>query len=418
VAGAVTLGGIATFSAQPIFSSLTASSAVATDASKGLVSVTNTGTGNNVLATSPTITTPTISSLSSASATALTLQSAGTTAVTIDTSQNVGIGVTPASWASTYRALQIRNLGIMTINDSNWLYSNTYYNGTNNVYTSTGYAGAFDFNGVVTGGYSWRVAASGTAGNTISYTQAMVIDNSGNVGIGTTSPSTYGLLTVNGNLSILGSNQVKIYNSSNNDQYGIYNNGSTGQATLSFRHASVDAMTLDNSGNLLVGTTSSLNGALLTVQNSGGSGIATGYGTTAGQWRRMYINTSNQGLYFYNGNNEGYLSSAGAWTNASDARLKTNIRTIEYGLNTVLQIQPRHFERVDVDGTYIGFVAQELQQIIPEVVSGDAERQLGVDYGSLVAVAFKAIQELKAINDTQAETINALTARIVALETK
>jgi len=61
VAGAVTLGGIATFSAQPIFSSLTASSAVATDASKGLVSVTNTGTGNNVLATSPTITTPTIS---------------------------------------------------------------------------------------------------------------------------------------------------------------------------------------------------------------------------------------------------------------------------------------------------------------------------------------------------------------------
>jgi hypothetical protein len=62
VAGAVTLQstlgvtGITTFSAQPIFSSLTASSAVATDASKGLVSVTNTGTGNNVLATSPTLT--------------------------------------------------------------------------------------------------------------------------------------------------------------------------------------------------------------------------------------------------------------------------------------------------------------------------------------------------------------------------
>jgi hypothetical protein len=53
-----TLGvtGVATLTAQPILSSLTASSAVATDASKGLVSVTNTGTGNNVLATSPTIT--------------------------------------------------------------------------------------------------------------------------------------------------------------------------------------------------------------------------------------------------------------------------------------------------------------------------------------------------------------------------
>jgi hypothetical protein len=52
------VGGIASFSAQPIFTSLTASSAVATDASKGLVSVTNTGTGNNVLATSPTLVTP------------------------------------------------------------------------------------------------------------------------------------------------------------------------------------------------------------------------------------------------------------------------------------------------------------------------------------------------------------------------
>ena len=54
----------------------------------------STGTGAVVLATSPTITTPTISSISSASATALTLKSAGTTAVTIDTSQNVGIGTT------------------------------------------------------------------------------------------------------------------------------------------------------------------------------------------------------------------------------------------------------------------------------------------------------------------------------------
>jgi len=69
VAGAVTLQstlgvtGITTFSAQPIFTSLTASSAVATDASKGLVSVTNTGTGSNVLGTSPTITNPLITEI-------------------------------------------------------------------------------------------------------------------------------------------------------------------------------------------------------------------------------------------------------------------------------------------------------------------------------------------------------------------
>jgi len=58
VAGTLGVTGVATFSATPIYSSLTASSAVATDASKNLVSVTNTGTGNNVLATSPTLVTP------------------------------------------------------------------------------------------------------------------------------------------------------------------------------------------------------------------------------------------------------------------------------------------------------------------------------------------------------------------------
>lgn len=55
-----TFTGVQTFSSQPILSTLTASSAVATDGSKGLVSVTNTGSGNNVLATSPVLTTPNI----------------------------------------------------------------------------------------------------------------------------------------------------------------------------------------------------------------------------------------------------------------------------------------------------------------------------------------------------------------------
>ena len=107
VAGAVTLqstlavGGVATFSITPIFSALTASSAVATDASKNLVSVTNTGTGDNVLATSPTITTPTIttptiSTITSAAATDLTLKSAGTTAITVNTNQALGVGSSPS----------------------------------------------------------------------------------------------------------------------------------------------------------------------------------------------------------------------------------------------------------------------------------------------------------------------------------
>jgi hypothetical protein len=91
-------------------------------ASGGSGVTTSTGTGANVLGTSPTITTPTISSLSSASATALTLQSAGTTAITVDTSQNVGIGVTsPAakldvSTSTSYGGIKINGANGASIN--------------------------------------------------------------------------------------------------------------------------------------------------------------------------------------------------------------------------------------------------------------------------------------------------------------
>jgi hypothetical protein len=152
-----------------------------------------------------------------------------------------------------------------------------------------------------------------------------------------------------------------------------------------------------NGGNLLVGATSAINGAKLTVQSTNSAGIATGYGTTAGQWRRMYVDTTTSNLYFYNGSNEGYLNTAGAWINASDERLKNSIVDIKYGLSAVMNTQPRSYKMNDLDGDYVGFVAQELQTVIPEVVSGDPERQLGVDYGSLVAVAFKAIQEQQAL---------------------
>lgn len=81
------VGGTATFSATPIFSALTASSAVATDASKALVSVTNTGTGNNVLATNPTLETPNITS-------GLTLTSAAGTSGQVLTSAGSGFAPT------------------------------------------------------------------------------------------------------------------------------------------------------------------------------------------------------------------------------------------------------------------------------------------------------------------------------------
>ena len=90
VVGTLGVTGAATFSTNPVFSALTASSAVATDASKNLVSVTNTGTGNNVLATSPTLVTPV---LGAASATSVTVAAGavGTPSITTTGDTNTGI---------------------------------------------------------------------------------------------------------------------------------------------------------------------------------------------------------------------------------------------------------------------------------------------------------------------------------------
>ena len=117
-------------------------------------------------------------------------------------------------------------------------------------------------------------------------------------------------------------------------------------------------------------------------------------------------------MYFYNGTNEGYLSTAGAWVNASDARLKENIVPIKHGLDSVLKSKPRSFKMKEGDNTeHVGFIAQEMLDVIPECVSGKPEKQLGISYGSLVAVAFKAIQE-------QQTMIEELTAKVAALEAK
>jgi hypothetical protein len=116
----------------------------------------------------------------------LQLQTASTTAVTIDTSQNVGVGVTPSAWGSGYKALQVFGGSVMANTTYLQVGANNYFNGTNDIYINTGYAVQYQQN---LGKHIWLTAPSGTAGNAITFTQAMTLDASGNLGIGTSSPS-------------------------------------------------------------------------------------------------------------------------------------------------------------------------------------------------------------------------------------
>jgi hypothetical protein len=176
-------------------------------------------------------------------------------------------------------------------------------------------------------------------------------------------------------------------------------------------------MRIDSSGNLLVNTTTAI--GTITTRNTGGYTMGSVRTGTGGEGH----------ISFRNGNGEvGYIQTSGSatqYSTSSDYRLKENIAPMTGALAKVALLKPCTYKwKVDgSDGQ--GFIAHELQEVVEGCVTGakdavDAEgnpQYQGVDTSFLVATLTAAIQELKALNDTQAATITALTARIVALET-
>ena len=104
----------------------------------------------------------------------------------LDSSGNLGLGVTPSAWVNV-KAFEIKDGGqIAAAGPYLTIGSNEYFNGTNYIYKLSDYAARY---GQEVGVHKWYIAPSGTAGNAISFTQAMTLDASGNLGIGTTSAS-------------------------------------------------------------------------------------------------------------------------------------------------------------------------------------------------------------------------------------
>jgi hypothetical protein len=113
----------------------------------------------------------------------------------------------------------------------------------------------------------------------------------------------------------------------------------------------------------------------------------------------------------------GGTTLADAWTTRSSRRFKTNIQPLEGALEKVEQLQGVSYQRKSDGKHEIGVVAEEVDQIVPEVVSRDPKNQevQGVDYSRLAALLIEAVKSQQAELRSQHAEIQHLKAQIEQL---
>ena len=166
-----------------------------------------------------------------------------------------------------------------------------------------------------------------------------------------------------------------------------------------------ERMRITSGGNVLIGTTSVPSAYGLVAIRGTNQGLTIQDAVSNG-YRSLYYQSGN--LYFYNGTNEGYLSSGGTWVNASDITLKKDVKEIEYGIDEVMKLKPKWYRMIEDDLEQIGFIAQDVEEVLPELVSTSERGMKGLSYGQLTAVLTKAIQEQQAQIQNLQEQINIL----------
>ena len=272
--------------------------------------------------------------------------------LTIDSSGNVGVGVTPSAFGGGRKAIQISSPAqVVSANLTMEIGSNWWNDGTNYKYTNTN---AVSLYSPSNGTHTWFIAPSGTAGNNITFTQAMTLDATRNLSVNTTAYTGVGTGVINstGGLNIVPDNT----GSALNRNWQLAANGSA-------------------AGNLDF-TISSANN---TYPNSA---------------YRMQLTSA------------GALNNTtGTYGTISDLRLKENISDARNYLADLLKLRVVKYslkEESSAVATKLGFIAQEVEQVFPNLVDQSdvaydgGEGIRSVKTSILIPMLLKAIQELTA----------------------
>jgi hypothetical protein len=311
--------------------------------------------------------------------------------------------------------------------------------------------------GVQTSGYGVRILATSNNGQAKSaiafeadggtnndtaisfYTQTsaasldrrMIINKNGNVGIGTSSPTAK--LDVNGEIRMTGSTLFRGMSSNTLQLCG----GTSSSNVLI--DGSVEVISMTTNGAERMRITSGGKGLFGTSTPSAGSN---GFGTTSfhvnnevvsmgslagffwenrsggvttnSNWYGWY--TTSGTIYLYNGagNIASINGSNGTYTALSDINKKKDFEKSTIGLNAILNLKPTLYRMKSEDETtekHLGFIAQEVKDYIPQayvetIAEGkDGGVHIGLNYQAITTTLVKAIQELKAENDTLKEIL-------------
>jgi hypothetical protein len=365
----------------------------------------------------------------------------GATAVaTLDSSGNLGLGVTPYAWTGG-RAFDLQLYGTLNTWDDGVLSmtqlgTNYYQVGSTFNYKVTSSASMYRQRGNV---HSWFNAPSGTINTAITFTQAMTLDASGNLGVGTTSPSQRIHASAADPRALLASTGTghsawQCQNTSGSSYFGRDNAGGsffgTSNATVVYSSSAdpiifytnaTERARIDSSGNLLVGKTTTADTTVgFSVIGAGGTQAGCVTSTLSGNTNTnttMQVYSTGAGAYrFYVGMAGTIFATSTSISAISDQRLKENVRDLDTGLDSIMALQPRRFDWKEGKGQdkkdVAGFIAQEFETVFPECVGTSKAGEDGIEYKNinhetLIPTLVKAIQE-------QQTLIQSLKARLDA----